>query len=409
MAKWIVILIYVLNKIFEGIIDYLNARYLDKELPDNVKDVYDQNEYEKYVSYENENGKVDEIENAIDIIIELVLLIFNLYAFIFDKLVINNPYLHYLIFIVVITILKYPVHMLASYYSTFVIEEKYGMNNTSKKTFILDELKSFLIAIQLQFLVMFIIMFCFIKFGKWAVFYVFGIALVITFSIAAILVPIMKIYNKYSPLQDGELRDKLLELCRKYDIKVREILVKDASRRTTIANASCLGLKEITITLDDNLINNFEDKEIVAVFAHELAHAKNRHALKRIPIAILKILVNTVVLGVFIYMPVIYQAFGFAEINYLFASQFAGIAIWPVNIVFDLISNKISRQHEYEADILATKEGYGIPLISCLKRLFKEDLSDINPHPAVVAVYNNHPTLSQRIEAIQRTMNKVGN
>lgn len=406
MIKWTIILLYILMKGFEAIIDYFDKSTLGKELPENVRDVYNSEEYEKYVSYAKENGKLDLIENILTIILELSFLIFNLHSSIFNNITGGNIYLQYLIFIIVMVLINLPISIVFSYYETFAIEEKYGMNKSTKKTFFLDKLKGFIISIIVAFLLMCIIMFFFIKLGKWAVFYVSLSLLAITLIIAMIVIPLMRIFNKFTPLEDGPLKEKLLELCTKYNVKVKKIVVKDASKRTTKSNAFCTGLKEKTISLDDNLVKNFTEDEIVAVFAHEFAHAKYKHVIKSLPFSALSVIFTVIILGLVIYFDDIYSAFGFNGVNYYFAQEIVAIGIWPVNIIFEIIGNRISRKHEYEADAFAAKEGYGPELISALKKLSKESLSDINPHPAVVVLSYSHPTLSQRVSAITDINNK---
>ena len=212
---------------------------------------------------------------------------------------------------------------------------------------------------------------------------------------------LLKIFNKFTPLPDGELKDKLTALCEKYDIKVKKIVVRDASRRTTKANAFCTGFgKRKTISLDDNLVNNYTSDQIVAVFAHEFAHAKYKHVLKTLPFGIFKTVLMLAMFIVLLNFESVSLAFGFAERNYFIAFLVIGTIMWPIDVLLDYIGNYLSRKHEYEADAFAAKEGYGDELISALKKLSKESLSNINPHPLIVKLTYSHPTLSERITAI---------
>lgn len=227
--------------------------------------------------------------------------------------------------------------------------------------------------------------------------------LAIIVVVMLIIVPLMRIFNKFDPLEEGELKDKLLALCDKYGIRVRKIVVKDASRRTTTSNAFCTGIgNRKTISLDDNLINSYSTDEITAVFAHEFAHAKYRHTIKSLPFSLLSIVVLFTSLAIVLNITDIYTAFGFEDVNFYFATLISGVIIWPLSEVMDIIGNHLSRKHEYQADAIAAKEGYGPDLISALKRLNKESLSGINPHPAMVVLSYSHPTLSQRIDAIEK-------
>ena len=157
-----------------------------------------------------------------------------------------------------------------------------------------------------------------------------------------------------------------------------------------------------TISLDDNLINNYEDDEILAIFAHEFAHAKYKHVLKGLPFTIVRMLFLFAAMGIVLNYPVLYTEFGFDGVNYFWAQTLLTCITWPLSKGLDVVSHYLSRRHEYQADAFAAREGYGEKLISALKRLEKEGLSDINPHPAKVILDYSHPTLSQRIAAIEK-------
>ena len=218
-----------------------------------------------------------------------------------------------------------------------------------------------------------------------------------------IIIPLMRIFNKFDQLPDGELKDSLLELCSKYGVTVRKIVVRDASRRTTKANAFCTGIgKRKVISLDDNLVNDYSPKEIAAVFAHEFGHAKYHHGVKGIPFAIISLMLVFVPLAIVLNIPEFYNAFGFDGINYYVAQMIAVDIVWPLSTLGDMAGNYISRKNEYQADAFAAREGYGKDLISALRRLSKESMADINPYPAEVILNHSHPTLSQRIAAIER-------
>ena len=246
------------------------------------------------------------------------------------------------------------------------------------------------------------VMFLFEKFGNWGI--LFTIIAVIAFNIFVSLFSMvfLRIFNKFTPLEEGELRDSLKELCTKYNVKIKEIYVMDASKRTTRANAFCTGFGKKTISLDDNLVNHYSNDKIVAVFAHEFGHAKHKHILKSMWFAFLRIIILIVALGVILNFPIICQSFGFEDVNYFFAFTILTTISWPLSRLLDLVSNKISRTFEYQADAFAANEGYGEPLIGALKQLSQDALTNLNPHPAVVALEYSHPTLSQRIDAIRK-------
>ncbi len=401
MIRALIIALFVLNSAYEFIKLHLSTSDSNRPLPDNVKDVYDEKRYNLYKAYKKESGKVELISSVVSFAINLLFLVFNVYATIFNWFNGMNIYLQYLCITAVIelftTIIKTPF----SYYDTFVIEEKYGMNKTTKSTFFADKIKGFIIGIILSMVITSIMIFFFTKFGIQAIIWTAVVIVVLSLLLSTLVVPLMKVFNKFTPLADGELKDKLLALCDKYHVQVKKIVIKDASRRTTKSNAFCTGLKKKTISIDDNLLNNFTTDEIVAVFAHEFAHAKYKHVLKTLPFSLIRSVLVIVLFGLVISVKDFFTPFGFTEANYYFAMVILDALIWPFSNLTNTAFNYLSRKHEYQADAFAAKEGYGEALISALKRLVNESLSEINPHPWIVKTEYSHPTLSQRITAVR--------
>ena len=403
MVKVLIILSYLLMEGFDAFVDHLNDTYIDRELPENVRDVYDEEEYEKWRDYQNESGNLDLISDVIKIVLTLVFLISNAYSWLFRVVPSPNVFVQYLCVVAILTLITEMIEIPFDYYDTFVIEEKYGLNKSTKGTFVLDMIKGYFIAVAILYAFIMLIMVIFETFGNLAFIVATAAMVIIMLLIALIIVPLMRIYNKFTPLEEGELRDKLTDLCTKYGMKIRKIVVKDASRRTTTSNAFCSGFGKMkTISLDDNLVNNYDSDEIVAVFAHEFGHARFRHVIKSLPFSIVSMLITFLGLYVVLNIPAIYTPFGFEGINYFFAQMLLSLMIWPLSKFFSAVTNYIARKHEYQADAFAAGEGYGDHLISALKRLSKEALSDINPHPLKVLLDYSHPTLSQRIEAINK-------
>lgn len=405
--KYLVILLYLSRELFDAIISFLNSQYRKKDLPENVRDVYNQEEYQNWQAYEKESGRLNIIESIVSIVINLIFLAGNVYASVFNAMAGVNVYVQYLAVIVLFSVISTLISIPFSYYDTFVIETKYGLNTSTKKTYWLDQFKSFLIDNVLSWLFIILVMVLFERYGNMAILWCSLIIMAVLLVVMLIVVPLMRIFNKFEPLEDGELKDQLLALCDKYGVHVKKIVVRDASRRTSTANAFCTGLgKWKTISLDDNLVNNYSAEEITAVFAHEFAHARHHHSMKSLPLSIASVILMFIALAVVLNMPGLYTAFGFTGINYYFANLLTSVILWPLSTLLEIISNYFSRKHEYQADAFAAKEGYGKDLIAALKRLHKEALADINPHPAEVFLHYSHPTLSQRITAIEANMQK---
>ena len=401
MIKIILLISYVLENIFDFVLVKLNDSYVKKPLPENVKDVYDEEKYNKWINYRNDSKKFSAVETLVTAAISLGLYIFNVHAKVFSLFGLNEIVSN-LLLILVFTLFSTIISIPFSYYLNFVIEEKYGFNKTTIKTFIVDIIKEFLISIVLMSLLFLLVMFLFEKFHNLGI--LFTIIAVILFNLFVSLfsMTFLRIFNKFTPLEDGELRQSLTNLCEKYNVKIKEIYVMDASKRTTRANAFCTGFTKKTISLDDNLVNNYSNDKIVAVFAHEFGHAKHKHVLKSMCFAFFRISILIISLGVILNFPIICRQFGFEDVNYFFAFSVLTMISWPASRVFDLISNKISRTFEYQADAFAAKEGYGESLIGALKQLSKDALTNLNPHPFVVMLEHSHPTLSQRIDAVRK-------
>lgn len=405
MLKIILIISFVLEQIFDFVLVKLNDSYVKKPLPENVRDVYDEQKYNKWINYRNECKRLSAIDSLVSGGITLILLIFNLHSAIFD-LINMNMYLKYIVYILIFTALSTILSLPFEYYQNFKIEEKYGFNKSTKKTFWLDQIKSLLIETVLMFVLFLAVMFLFETFGNIGILIVCALVILFNVGVSMLSLPIMKIFNKFTPLEEGELRTGLLSLCDKYNVQVKDIYVMDASRRTTRANAFCTGLsKKKTISLDDNLVNNYTTEQIVAVFAHEFGHAKYKHILRSIWFSFFRIIILILALGVILNVPSICRAFGFSDINYYFAFTALTMISWPVSKIFDLISNSISRKFEYQADAFAAKEGYADGLISALKKLCGDALTNLNPHPFIVKLEHSHPTLSQRIASINKNRN----
>lgn len=402
MTRAFVIILFIAEELYSILLLYLSASAAKRELPDEVKDVYDSTRYSLYKAYRKDNLRTQLLSSATGMIADLILLVGNVYSSVFNALSPLNIYPRYFLVILIFTLIDRIIELPFSYYDTFVIEEKYGMNRTTKKTFFLDRMKSFIVSMVLTSLLISVIIFFFTRFGIIAI--VWTAAAVIVFSLFAnlLLMLFMRLFNTFTPLEEGELKNKLLSLCTKYGVRVKRIVVRDASRRTTKANAFCSGLRKKTISIDDNLMNNFTSDEIVAVFAHEFAHAKYRHVLKTLPFSLISSVIMIAAFGVLLGFSALFTAFGFEEENYFFAFLLLSTITWPVTIPFNTFLNSISRKHEYEADAFAAEEGYGEALVSALKRLMNEALSEINPHPWIVVTEYSHPTLSERIESIRK-------
>ena len=246
--------------------------------------------------------------------------------------------------------------------------------------------------------------------GDWLIL-AFAILMTLFGLIISFLYPVLsKVFNKFTPLDDGELKEEITALLKKNGYQVRAIKVMDASRRTTKSNAYFTGFGKMkTIVLYDTLVESMTAKEICAVFAHEMGHGLHKDTLKNQVFSFLQMAVLGVLAWLTLRTPALFAAFGFNEVNYGFAMiLIMSVEFALVAPLFSLLANWFSRRAEYRADAQAVQEGYGDALISGLKKLSRENLSDLSPSPLLVTLEYSHPTLSQRITAIE-TLKKSGN
>ena len=383
--------------LFLDIVRYRSAR---NPIPQNVADVYDRDTYLKWKAYHGEKVRFGIFSSAAGFVIDLVLILTDAYAA-FARLFPDQVWWQLFAVMLLSALATLPL-IPFSWYDTMHIEERYGFNRTSGKTFVGDQIKQFILNLLLMVGLASLVMGLHKSFGDWLIvaFAVFAtlFALFITF-----LFPFFsRIFNKFTPLPDGELKEGITALLEKNGYKVRAIQVMDASRRSTKSNAYFTGFGKMkTIVLYDTLVAAMTTDEILAVFAHEMGHGLHKDTLKNQALTFLQMLVLGLLAWATLRYPEIFRSFGFEGVNYGFAVLLIlSVEFALVSPLFGLVMSWFSRRAEYRADAQAVKEGYGAALVSALKKLAKENFSDLSPSPILVALEYSHPTLSQRIEAI---------
>lgn len=410
MIKQIMLICLGVYIVYTFIIEFIDYRSYKRPIPEKVNDIYDDNTYNHWKKYKKSKSKFSVIFNLIEILIILGLLVFNVHAMI-ANLVKENIYLQSLIVMGFYIAIDFILSVIRNYVDTMVIEEKYGFNKTKMKTFIIDQIRNLIITSVLMIGLMMLFIWLYNLLGYYIIFVFVGI-LVLLLLLFMMLYPFFaKMSNKYEELEDGELKTKLVDLLNKYGFTVRKIEVMKASERTTKSNASFSGFgKTKTIVLYDNLINTMTPDEICAVFAHELGHGLHKDGLKNnITTFFLVVIIVASLFGLISYFN-IYKDFGFNNINYGFAFVLLTYIVLPyVSTLVGLISSAVSRRAEYRADEQAVIEGYGKDLISGLKKLAKANYAELNPSKVIVALSYSHPTILQRINNIEKQMEKYNN
>lgn len=401
--KLIIILIVVIQALYSVVLNLFKRRSATNPIPDSVKDVYDDESYEKWRAYNAEHSRLDLISSLVSGAVNLVLLITNVYSA-FASLFPGDWFGSGAIAVVMLdAVVSEIVGLGFSYYSTFVIEAKYGFNKSTVKTFVIDKIRGFIIgALLMTFLSMMLAIL-----HTWL-----GDALIILFTAVMFLFGLLisflypffsRIGNKFVPLEEGELRTRLMELLTSHGYKVRDIQVMDASRRTTKLNAYFTGFGSTkTIVLYDNLVNAMTPDEICAVFAHELGHGINRDTLKMQIMNIGNFLIMAIMAWISVSFPALHTDFGFSGINYGFAIILTGIFLSMTSPLSSMAINAYSRKAEYRADKQAVMEGYGEAMIIALKKLAKENFAELAPTRISVLLEYSHPPLADRISAVER-------
>ena len=402
---YIIIGIIILNFIIDKILSSLNAKHFNDQLPPELQDVYDEEEYKKSQEYKAVNYRFSNFTSLFSLFLTLGFFYFDGFEYVDNiaRSYSDNTIVIALIFFGIIMLASDIITIPFSYYKTFVIEEKFGFNKTTVKTFILDKIKGWLMLVILGGGILALIIWFYEATGS--SFWLYAWALVAVFSLfmnmfySKLIVPL---FNKQTPLEDGELRTKIANYAKTVGFKLNKIFVIDGSKRSTKANAYFSGFgSEKRVTLYDTLIKDLDNEEIVAVLAHEVGHYKRKHIIFNLSASILLTGLTLYILSLLISNPLLSNALG-VEISSFHIGLIAfGLLYSPISEITSLIMNVMSRKFEYQADNYAKDTYAGEPLITSLKKLSKNSLSNLTPHPAYVFMHYSHPTLLQRIKNLR--------
>lgn len=402
---YIIIAMIIGNFIIEKIVDALNAKHYNDPIPSELDDVYDVEAYKKSQDYKATNYKFGLLTSAFSLVLTLSFLLLDGFEYVDNiaRSISDNGIIIALIFFGIIMLASDIITTPFSYYKTFVIEERFGFNKTTKKTFILDKIKGLLMMAILGGGILALVVWFYELTGD--LFWLYTWAIITVFSLfmnmfyAKLIVPL---FNKQTPLEEGELRNKISDYAKTVGFNLDKIFVIDGSKRSTKANAYFSGFgSEKRVTLYDTLVNDLEDDEIVAVLAHEVGHYKKKHIIYNLIASIGLTGIMLFVLSIFISNPLLSNALG-VEIQSFHVGLIAfGMLYAPISELTGLLMNYLSRQFEYQADDYAKNTYKAEPLVSSLKKLSKNSLSNLTPHPAYVFIHYSHPTLLQRVRNLK--------
>ena len=400
--KVLFLILFTLTHLYQLVLNVVQHRSANNPTPANVADVYDDATYQKWRAYHGEKSRLDILRTGVSWVLTMALLLSNAYAWA-AGLFPAGAFWQMLAVLLFNTLAETVVFLGFSWVDTMVIEQKYGFNRTTKKTFAIDQVRNFLIELVLGTVLMGLLIVIHKAMGDWMILLFAGVVFAIGLCISFLYGPVFsRMGNKFTPLEEGELRTKLEALLTKHGYQVKAIEVMDASRRTTKSNAYFTGFGKMkSIVLYDNLVNSMTPDEICAVFAHELGHGLNKDVLKQQIMNMGNILLMALAVWLTVRTPAMHEAFGFAGVNYGFAFILLSGLLGLIQPLTGMGMNAYSRYAEYRADQQAVKEGYGEALIGGLKKLARENFSNLAPSPALVVLEYSHPPLAQRIEAIE--------
>ena len=402
----IIVGLLVADFIFERFLEYLNSTQWSDQLPEEVKGIYDEGKYLQQQAYEKVNFRFSLITNSFSFFVMLLMFLFAGFALVnqFALSISANPILIALLFFGTLLFVSDLLNTPFSIYNTFVIEEKFGFNKTTPKTFVLDKLKGWLLGAVigggLLALIIYIYQLTTTHFWiyTWLVITVFSVFMVLFYS--NLIVPL---FNKQTTLPEGELKTSIENFSKKVGFKLDNIFVIDGSKRSTKANAYFTGLgAKKRIVLYDTLINDLSVNELVAVLAHEIGHYKKRHVVWSLLFGILQTGIMLFIFSLFVGSPALSAALGVSTPSFHIGLIAFGILYSPISMITGLFMNIFSRKNEYQADAYAAGNFDKNELASALKKLSVKNLSNLRPHPAYVFFHYSHPTLLQRLKALKQ-------
>ncbi len=403
---WLIIVILVVDFLFEKYLDYLNTTKWSDTLPEEVKGIYDEEKYRKQQAYQRENHRFGMLTGSFSMVLTLGMFLFFGFALVdsWAWSLTSSAILAALVFFWILMFASDLVHLPFSVYAVFKIEEKYGFNKTTPRIFVLDKVKGWLVSAIIGGGLLALIVFIYQKTGTgfwfyaWVVVSVFSIFMAMFYS--NLIVPL---FNKQTPLEDGELRDAISDFSKKVGFKLDNIFVIDGSKRSTKANAYFTGLgSKKRIVLYDTLIKDMTTEEIVSVLAHEIGHNKNKHVVQGLIIGLLQTGVVLFILGLLINNPHLSRALGVEQPNFHIGLVAFGVLYTPISFFTGIFMNILSRRNEYQADRFAAENYSAEALASALKKLSVNNLSNLTPHKAYVFFHYSHPTLLQRLDHLKQ-------
>ena len=402
------------NFALELIANILNLGALEKNLPAEFQGVYQEDEYARSQEYTRVQTRFGYISSVFDLTVLLIFWfmggfnVLDLYVRGFGFSEIWTGLLYIGLLLLLRSILSLPFDI----YGTFVIEERFGFNKTTVRTFILDFMKGMVLTVVLGGLLLAAVLALFNHGGPLAWLYCWMVVsifiLVLQFIAPTWLMPL---FNKFTPLADGELKEAIIRYAQAVGFRLDKIFVMDGSRRSAKSNAFFTGFgKHKRIALFDTLINNHSVPELVAILAHEIGHYQKKHILQNMVLSILHMGIMLYLLSIFVSHKGLFDAFFMEQTSIHAGLIFFGMLLAPMEMILSIFLHGLSRKNEYQAD------GFAVDTVAepeqmavALKNLSRDNLSNLTPHPFHVFLHYSHPPVLKRVRAIQQRISDRGN
>ena len=403
----IIISAIIFEYLISSLSTILNMKSISAILPEGFEKVYNKNKYAKSQKYLKINSQFSLFSSSFSFFIIMIIIHFGVFGFLDDfvRAKSSNSIYSGLIFFGILFIINDIINLPFSFFKNFVIEEKFGFNKMTISIFIKDKLKSYLLVFFIGGITMFSILSFFYYFETYGWLMVWIFLTIFSIIIQPIFIHfIAPMFNKFSPLDDGELKSAITKYSKEINFPISRIDVMDGSKRSNHSNAYFTGFgKSKRIALFDTLINNHTTEEIVSVVAHEAGHYKKKHIFFGMILSIIQTGLMLFLFNFIINEVALYNVFGVSEPSIYTGLVFFGLLFTPINMILSLISLSISRKNEFEADQYALDTTNNPQaLISMLKGLASDNLSHLTPHPFTVFLQYTHPPIYERVKKIEK-------
>jgi STE24 endopeptidase len=402
---FLVVAVLIFNFVFELVFDILNLNNLKKSIPAELEDVYSKEEWERAKLYQKVNFKFGLISGSFSLILTVIFFLIGGFGYLYEysASLLQGEILQPIVFFGILGFASSLIGIPFSLYHTFVIEEKFGFNKTSLKTWVLDKFKSGLLGIIIgaPLLALFFYLIQLLGHDFWWAFWIVAVVFSLFMNIfyTSLILPL---FNKLSPLENGELRDEIEKYSSKVDFPLSKIMVLDGSKRSSKSNAFFSGLgKTKKVVFYDTLLENHSDGELMAILAHEVGHYKKKHIQLSLVLSIIQMGIMLYIFSLFAFSQDLSIALGYSSNSVAINLIAFSILFSPISMLIGILFNLFSRKNEYEADAYAAQTWNANDLANALKKLSVKNLSNILPHNAYVFMNYSHPTLFQRLRALK--------